>query len=109
MRPRDRVLLGTVTVAALLLLVWAAGHPAVCAADGPCDQGARFLPAALGAGLVVVLALGTAVLAHRHRRHVTDGVRRSEGIIALGAALIAVVGILFVILTLFSAGFALRI
>ena len=109
MRPRAWVVLGIVTSAALLLLAWAARMPAICATGAACSQQARVLPSVLGAILVAALAVGTVVLAHRSRGRVTEGVRRSDGIIALGTTFIVVAGIVFVVLTLFSAGFALRI
>lgn len=109
MRLRAWVLLGIVTVAVLLLLAWAARMPAVCATAVPCSQDARVLPSVLGSIFVAALAVGTAALAHHSRGRVTEGVRRSDGIVAVGTAVIGAVGIVFVVLTLFSAGFALRI
>lgn len=109
MRTRDWVLLAVVTGTTLLLLGWAVSLPAVCAVAGPCDQGARVVPSAIGAAIVTLLAVGTAVIAYRTRGRTTEGVRRSEGIIAIGTAAVAGCGILFLVLTLFSAGVALRI
>jgi uncharacterized membrane protein YidH (DUF202 family) len=106
---REWVLLGAVTGAVLLALAWAARMPAVCAAALPCSQDSRLLPAVLGAIVVTLLAVATAVLAHGSRRRVTEGVRRSEGLIAIGVSVIVVVGVVCVAATLFSAGLALRL
>lgn len=106
---REWVLLGAVTGAVLLALAWAARMPAVCAAALPCSRDSRLLPAVLGAIVVTLLTAATAVLAHGSRRRVTEGVRRSEGIIAIGVSVIVMVGVVFVAATLFSAGFALRL
>ncbi|NLP84727.1 hypothetical protein HF576_12790 [Microbacterium sp. CFH 90308] len=109
MKRREWVLLGAVTGAVLLALAWAARMPAVCAAALPCSHDSRLLPAMLGAIVVALLAIATAVLAHASRERVTEGVRRSEGLVALGVTVIAVVGVASVAATLFSAGFALRL
>lgn len=109
-RTRSWVVLGAVTGGALALLLWAAGKPAICAAvSSPtesCTQASRLLPAVVGVIVVVGLAAATAAIALRSpgRR---DGVHRSEGVIALGSIVIGAVGIVFAVVTLFSAGFAL--
>lgn len=108
-RLREWVLLGAVTGAVLLALAWAARMPAVCATALPCSQDSRLLPAVLGAIVVTFLALATAVLAHRSRQRVREGVRRSEGLIAVGVTAVVVAGVGSVTVTLFSAGFALRL
>lgn len=110
-RARDRVLLWTVTGVVLLLLLWAAGRPAVCAASDPptgsCPQDGRIRPAIIGILVTVGLALVVAAAARRHAGRRADGISRSEGIVALGVMAIVVVGIVFVGITLFAAGFAL--
>jgi hypothetical protein len=102
--------LGAVTALALLLMLWAVSKPAICAAVDPpmgsCSQQSRILPATIGALVVLVLAAATVLLALRSRGR-REGVSRAEGIVAGGTMLIAVVGIVFVIVVLFSAGFSL--
>lgn len=106
---RHWILLGVVTIVALLLLWGAASMPAICAAVDPpmgsCTQEARVLPATIGALVIVGLAVVTALVARLSRRRRVEGVSRSEGIIALGTMAIGVVGVVAVIVVLFSAGF----
>lgn len=107
-QPRSWALLAVVTGVALVLLVGAAGAPAICAASptGSCTREARMLPAVIGAVVVLLLAALSAVVALRSPQR-REGVHRVDGVIALGSAAIGVVGIVFVTVTLFSAGIAL--
>ncbi|WP_106815520.1 hypothetical protein [Microbacterium timonense] len=108
-KPGEWVTLWTVAGMVLLGLLAVASLPAVCAISGPCSQGARVLPAALGSLLVVAVAVAASVVAHRSAGRVRDGVRRSEGVVAGGITAILLVGVAFGAAALFSAGFALVI
>lgn len=105
-RAREWVLLASTTAAILGILLLAALMPTICAAAGSCSPSGRLVPAVLGAVAVTGLAAGTAVVARRRAGRTRDGVSRSEGVIAAGALLIGVVGIVFAVVTTLSAGFA---
>lgn len=107
---RHWILLGVVTVAALLLLWGAASLPAVCAAvegpSGSCAQEARAMPATIGALVILGLAAVTVIAALLGPRRRVEGVSRGEGIVALGTMIIGAVGVVAAVVVLFSAGFA---
>ncbi|MFT4307113.1 MAG: hypothetical protein QM604_09510 [Microbacterium sp.] len=63
--------------------------------------------ASLDARVLRAVAVLTGVIAHRAVAHVVAGVRRSDGVVAIGVALLVVTGVVGGGITLFSAGFAL--
>lgn len=110
-KPGEWGVLWSVTGAVLLVLLWAASKPTVCAAsfEACASASARVMPSATGALVVVGIAVAVSLVASRSAGRVVEGVRRSEGVIAVGTAVVAVVGVAFVLATLFSAGFALTL
>jgi hypothetical protein len=99
------VVLADVAAIVLLLLWWAVSKGAVCAAtypaQGSCTQGLRVLPAAIGLIVTLVLTLTMGLLLAFAR----PSVRASA--YPLGVVLIAVSGVIFTLVTLFSAEFSL--
>lgn len=104
-RPGEWAALWTATGLAMVVVLAAAAMPAICPADGSCTQGARIVPAVLGVTLILGTAVATGVLAWRHAGHVREGVRRSESIVAVGAAVMVVLSVGSAAITLVSAGF----
>jgi hypothetical protein len=99
------VVLGGVALVVLLLLWWAASKGAVCAAiypaPGSCSQAARVLPATIGLVVTLMLTVATGLLLVFARPRVR------ESTYPLGVVLIVVSGVIFTLVTLFSAGFSL--
>ena len=102
---RRWVALGGVTVVMLLLLWWAVSKHAVCPLidppPGPCTQEARVLPATVGLILTLVVTLATGLLLAFARPSV------QARAYPIGVVVIAVSGVVFMLVTLFSAGFSL--
>lgn len=104
---REWWLLASATLIIMTLLALAASMPTVCSGVGSCLPTGRLAPAAFGAVIVAVTALATALIAQRSAGVVSDGVHRSEGVIAAGALIICFAGIGFAALAVVSAGFML--
>lgn len=110
MRARDWILVTAVALLAFGLLFWAATRPVICAAAYACPaQGARLLPAVIGASGIAITLLVTCVLAVRSAAQVREGVNRSEGVIALGSMVVVLVGLASAVAALQVGGFALII
>ncbi len=88
-----------------LLLWWAMSKPAVCAIDSPtmraCSQEARSAPALIGWIVTIALALLTAA------GMVFTPPRFRLTVCLIGVVALAASGVVFVVLTLFSAGFSI--